>query len=166
MYQVPETLVQNILQKIITMLDEDDRAPFTLKKGVRQMWDELAQKEGKALKDDWVALKPGTKPFTSKQERAEMFAYYYTVLPVCQKAKNFYNKTNLRRWKDEAKKKFPGLDDMIINNLPDHKPSWLAELQTGIHFRKVIGKNLKGLSEVRRQIGKARQEATEEYWTK
>jgi hypothetical protein len=159
MYQLPELLLEKILYKIISLLDEDNLVPFKVQSGARRMWDDLAKEVGKEIKDDWLDLKPGTRSVTTKQERAEMLAYYYAVHTTCQKAKAIYKNTSSRRWKAKVKEQFPNLDDIIIDNLPDHKPSWLAELMTGKHFRKVIGKEFRGLPEVKRQLGIARVEA-------
>jgi hypothetical protein len=160
MYQLPELLVDRIMHRVISMVDEDDLIPFKLKGGNRKMWEVLADEAAKELKYDWSDLKPGIKPVTSKQERAEMLAYYYEVLPACQQAKQLYKRISARRWKGTVKAQFPAFDDIVLDNLPNHKPSWLAELLTGRHFRKIIGKDLKGLPEVRRQLGIARGEAS------
>lgn len=159
MYQLPELLVEKIMYKIVFLLHKDNLMPFKVKSGARRMWEDLGKEEWKDVKEEWLDLKPGMKPVTSRQERAEMLAYYHAVRTTCQQAKRLYKETSSRRWKSTVKERFPILDDVIIDNLPDHKPSWLAELLTGRHFRKVIGKDFRGLPEVKRQLGIARQEA-------
>lgn len=166
LYQLPELLVQKVIFKTLGALEKDGFVPYSVKFEARKLWDDIANGVWKDLRDPWLTLKPGARQLTSKQERARMLAFYYAVLPTCQEAKKIYKQifsgkknSNSSNWKSEVKKQFPNLDNVIVNNLPDHKPSQLAELQTGRYFHKVIGKDFKGLAEVRRQLRIARKEA-------
>jgi hypothetical protein len=163
MYQLPELLVEQIHYKIISMLDEEGRVPFKVKAGARRMWDDLVNEMGKVLKEEWLNLKPGPKEFTSREERAEMLAFYKAQLGMCQSAKmlyrQIYNEGRSGKWHVKIKERYPELDAVVIDNIPDHKASELAILGTGKHFKKIIGRDFRGAEEVKRQLGIARKEA-------
>lgn len=166
MYQLPELLVEQIHYKIISVLDEKGHVPFKVKAGARRMWDDLVNEMGKVLKEEWLNLKPGPKEVTSKIERAGMLAFYKAQLGMCQSAKVLYRQIHSqdrrRNWRVKIKERHPELDDVVIDNVPDHKASELAILGTGKYFKKIIGRDFRGAEEVKRQLGIARKEATEE----
>ena len=166
MYQLPELLVEQIHYKIISMLDEEGRIPFKVKAGARRMWDDLVNEMGKVLKEEWLDLKPGPKEVTSKEERADMLAFYKVQLGMCQSAKmlyrQIYSQGRSGSWRAKIKEKYLDLDEDVINNLPEHKASELAILGTGKHFKKIIGRNFRGAEEVKRQLGIARKEAKDD----
>lgn len=163
MYQLPDLLVEQIHYKIISMLADEGRIPFKVTAGTRRLWDDLVNEMGKVLKEEWLNLKPGPKAVTSKEERAEMLTFYRVQLEICQSAKilyrQIYNQGRRGDWRLKIKERHPELDAVVIDNIPDHKPSELAVLGTGKHFKKIIGRDLRGAEEVKRQLGIARKEA-------
>lgn len=163
MHQLPDLLVEQIHYKIISMLAEEGRVPFKVKAGIRRLWDDLVNEMGKVLKEEWLNLKPGPKEFTSREERAEMLAFYKAHLGICQSVKmlyrQIYSQGRSGDWRMKIKKRYPELDAVVIDNIPDHKASELAILATGKHFKKIIGRDFKGAEEVKRQLGIARKEA-------
>jgi hypothetical protein len=157
--ELPSLLVEQILYKIMTWMDDANLIRFGVKSGARRMWDDLVKEYGRVLKEDWDVFKPGPKEVTSSAERAEMLAFYTAQLELCQAAKATYKQYRKSRWRSRVKERHPDFSDEFIAHLADHKPSEVALLITGRHFGKIVGRDYRGLDELRRQLGLARKEA-------
>jgi hypothetical protein len=159
MSEVPYRLLTEVLFALICDLEQEGRFVFSDKYTVRKMWDALAHFYGKNLKRSWADLRPGPSATTSKAERAEMLTYYYSILPDCQDAKSIYKKNRKGSWRRQIKESHKYLDKDDIENIIRLKPSEVALLITGKHFKRIIGKDFHGEAELRRQLGIARKEA-------
>jgi hypothetical protein len=159
MHQLPDLLVEQILYKILTWMEEERLLQFPVKSGPRKMWDDLVKEYGNVLKEEWQVAKPGPREVTPQSERAEMLAFYNSQLTLCQKAKLIYKQNKKGHWRRLVKEEHPDFDDEFIASLTDHKPSEIATLITGRYFKKLVGNDYRGADEVRRQLGLARREA-------
>jgi hypothetical protein len=161
MYELPELLLELIEYRVFALMEED-RFYIPLEKSIgRKMWDDLVRQYGRALKEDWLNIKPGPVEGTSKSERAEMLAFYNTTLVTCQSAKRIYKQNKGRDWRGKVKESHEELGE-FIESVADHRPSDLAILITGRKFNKIIGKDFRGSEEVRRQLGIARKEVRDD----
>lgn len=159
LYELPDLLVEQILYKIMTRMEAEGLIKFGVKSGARRMWDDLVREYGRILKEDWNVFKPGPREVTSRAERAEMLSFYNSRLEICRAAKTTYKQHRKGRWKAQVRQRHPGYDEEFIAHLADHKPSEIATLITGKRFNKIVGRDYRGLEEVRRQLGLARKEA-------
>jgi len=158
MRDVPYRLVMEILYALISDMERSGEVKFRNKYTLRKLWDGLIQIYGNSLKESWVELKPGPSATTSKVQRAEMLRYYNSVLPDCQSAKSIYKQNQKGPWRRLIKER-QKLDKDDIENIIRLKPSEVALLITGKHFKRIIGKDFHGEAELRRQLGIARKEA-------
>jgi hypothetical protein len=88
-----------------------------------------------------------------------MLNFYDAILPVCQSAKSIYKRNRKSDWRSAVLKKHQNLGKEDMENLIRMKPSEVAHLITGKHFKRIIGKDLHGEAEVKRQLVFARNEA-------
>ncbi len=160
MNDAPYRLLTEVLYALICDLEKSGIFVFGDKYTVRKLWDSLAHFYGKNLKRSWVQLRPGPSATTSKAERAEMLTYYNAMLAECQGAKSIYKQNRKGSWRNQIKESHKYLDKDDIENIIRMKPSEVALLITGKHFKRIIGKDFHGEAELRRQLGIARKEAT------
>jgi hypothetical protein len=90
-----------------------------------------------------------------------MLAFYNFVHAVCKSAKTLYKRNRGGDWRSVVKQNHGELDSDDIENLVRLKPSEVAHLMTGKRFNRILGADLRGEDELKRQLGKARKEAAE-----
>jgi hypothetical protein len=156
MNSLPDLLVEQILYRLLYEIDSD--IGLNKKSLIRNMWNDLGREYGKMLKNEWLKLKPGPGEMTSRSQRRELLRFYESVLPDCQNAKKLYKKSRAVEWKKATRKKYPKLEEEDVDNLVGMKPSDVALIVTGKHFKKIIGENFRGEDELKRQLGIARKE--------
>ncbi len=158
---LPYHLVQQIFFALVPKLETKKVLVSKEKSANRKLWDSLSLFYGKSLKEEWIDLKPGPTAVTSKKERTEMLNFYYAILPICQSVKSIYKRNRKSDWRSAVLKKHQNLSKEDMENLIRMRPSEVAHLITGKHFKRIIGKDLHGEAEVKRQLGFARNEAKE-----
>jgi len=124
----------------------------------RKLWDSLGRFYGQSLKEEWVDLKSGPSAVTSEEDRTEMLNFYDEILLTCQSAKSIYKRNRKSDWRSAVLKEHQDLKE-DMENLIRMKPSEVAHLITGKRFKMIIGKDLRGEAEVKRQLVFARNEA-------
>ena len=158
---LPYHLVQQILYALVSKGGTKEVFVSKEKSANRKLWDSLARFYGQSLKREWIDLKPGPSVVTSKKERTQMLVFYDTMLPICQSAKSIYIRNRKGDWRSAVVKRHQNLNKDDMENLIRMKPSEVAHLITGKHFKKIIGRDLHGEAEVKRQLVFARNEAKE-----
>jgi hypothetical protein len=161
MEALPYKLVQQIFFALVSKLEANEVLASTEKSAHRKLWDSLGHFYARSLKEEWADLKPGPSTVTSENERTAMLKFYNAILPVCQSAKSIYKRNRKSDWRDVILKKHPDLGREDVEDLIRMKPSDVAHLITGKRFKRIIGKDLQGEAETRRQLGVARAEARE-----
>ncbi len=156
---LPYHLVQQILYAFVSKGETKEVFVSKEKSANRKLWDSLARFYGQSLKQEWIDLKPGPSVVTSKKKRTQMLAFYDAMLPICQSAKSIYIRNRKGDWRSAVVKKHQNLNKDDMENLIRMKPSEVAHLITGKHFKKIIGRDLHGEAEVKRQLVFARNEA-------
>jgi hypothetical protein len=158
---LPYHLVQQIFFALVSKLEANEVLVSNEKSAHRKLWDSLGHFYGRSLKEEWADLKPGPSVVTSDEERTAMLTFYNAVLPVCQSAKSIYKRNRKSDWRAAILKKHPGLSKDDVENLIRMKPSEVAHLITGKRFKRIIGKDLEGEAETKRQVTIARAERRE-----
>lgn len=158
---LPYHLIQQIFFALVSKLEAKEVLVSNEKSAHRKLWDSLGRFYGQSLKEEWADLKPGPSAVTSKKERSAMLNFYDAKLPVCQSAKSIYKRNRQSDWRSAVLKKHQDLSEEDMENLIRMKPSEVAQLITGKHFKKIIGKDLEGEAEIKRQLVVARNEAKE-----
>src|ERR1700686_4293246 len=156
---LPYHLVQQIFFALVSKLEAKEVLVSLEKSAHRKLWDSLGRFYEQSLKEEWIDLKPGPSAATSKRERTEMLNFYDAILPDCQSAKSIYKRNRNSDWRSAILKKHRNLSKEDLENLIRMKPSEVAHLITGKHFKRIIGKDLHGEAEVKRQLVFARSEA-------
>jgi hypothetical protein len=156
---LPYHLVQQIFFALVSKLEATGVLVPNEKSAHRKLWDGLGRSYRQSLQEEWADLKSGPAAVTSENERTVMLHFYYVILPVCQSAKSIYKRNRNSDWRSVVLKKHQNLSKEDMENLIRMKPSEVAHLITGKHFKMIIGKDLRGEAEVKRQLGFARNEA-------
>lgn len=159
MKALPDLLVEQLMFTLLAVCGE--RGLFTSKSHGRQAWRDLTRYYEQQLKKEFLNLRPGRVETTSRQSRASMLAFYNSVHPVCQSAKTTYKRNRGGNWRSVVKQSYSELDSDDIENLVRLKPSEVALLMTGKRFNRIVGEDLRGEEELKRQLRKARKEAAE-----
>ena len=156
---LPYHLVQQIFFALVSELEAKDFLVPKEKSAHRKLWDSLGRSYGQSLKEEWADLKPGPSAVTSEKKRTDMLNYYDAILPICLNAKSIYKRNRKSDWRSAVLKKHQSLGEEDMENLIRMKPSEVAHLITGKYFNKIIGKDLQGEAEIKRQLVFARNEA-------
>jgi hypothetical protein len=162
MYSLPFRLAEQIALVIVSAMEGDDLIEQSHKSATRKMWDVLIRDYGKSIRQEWLCLKPGPVEGTSKAQRYEMLDFYIVMLSHCQNAKKFYKQNRHLDWRSLVLERFGFFSHDEIESIERLRPSELALLITGKYFKRIVGKNLGGEAELRRQLGIARAELMEE----
>lgn len=156
---LPYHLVQQIFFALVSKLEVKEVLVPNEKSAHRKLWDSLGRFYGQSLKEEWVDLKSGPSAVTSKEDRTEMLNFYDEILLTCQSAKSIYKRNRKSDWRSAVLKKHQDLSEEDMENLIRMRPSEVAHLITGKRFKRIIGKDLHGEAEVKRQLVFARNEA-------